>query len=294
MSGNVKWLTSGKGGDSQCQKRCKKTSFAFYQAVRDLRPVWILEDMRIMEVLHWEEGGKVSAYSPSEALLYALVHDHQPYAQYLLSHFPHDALAMPGVTFHCCQSSAPHLAMAVRYNRVNILLSILKTMETLPDSRRLGHLDRRGCQPVENCLTPVHLACELLHPECLILLLGYGASPLIADATGNTPLDTLMRHLGCSQRDLRCKLLCLEALSLYLPQQVQFNSQAQLRANETFWRERLGGNLYQWLSGLCPPSLFMRSMQVLIRAIPLAQFPEALDELPLPALLKPWGLKWKH
>lgn len=294
MSGNVKWLNSGQSADYQCQKRCKNTSFAFYQAVRDLRPVWVLEDMRIMEVLHWEEGGKVSSYTPSEALLYALVHDHQPYAQYLLSNFPRDALAMPSINFHCCQSPAPHLAMAVRYNRVSILLRILKTMEALPDRQRLSYLDRRGCIPVENGQTPLHLACELLHPECLILLLGHGASPSILDANGYTSLDTLVQHIGRSQRDLRCKLLCLEALSLFLPEQVQFTSKQQLRANEMFWQERLGRNLYQWLSGQCPPSLYTRSMQVLIRSVPLARFPEALDELPLPAILKPWDLKWKH
>ncbi|KAL8194528.1 UNVERIFIED_CONTAM: Ankyrin repeat domain-containing protein 9 [Gekko kuhli] len=84
MPWNVKWLSSYRGHDSASQKQCKKSSFAFYQAVRDQLPVWLLEDMRLMEAFHWQGGGKVRSYSPSEALLYALVHDHQPYAQHLL------------------------------------------------------------------------------------------------------------------------------------------------------------------------------------------------------------------
>uniref|UniRef100_A0A9L0SZP9 Ankyrin repeat domain 9 n=1 Tax=Equus caballus TaxID=9796 RepID=A0A9L0SZP9_HORSE len=78
---------------SRAQKQCRKSSFAFYQAVRDLLPVWLLEDMRASEAFHWDERGRAAAYSPSEALLYALVHDHQAYAHYLLATFPRRASA---------------------------------------------------------------------------------------------------------------------------------------------------------------------------------------------------------
>ncbi|XP_012868445.1 PREDICTED: ankyrin repeat domain-containing protein 9 [Dipodomys ordii] len=78
---------------SRAQKQCRKSSFAFYQAVRDLLPVWLLEDMRASEAFHWDERGRAAAYSPSEALLYALVHDHQAYAHYLLATFPRRWLA---------------------------------------------------------------------------------------------------------------------------------------------------------------------------------------------------------
>ncbi|XP_004699165.1 ankyrin repeat domain-containing protein 9 [Echinops telfairi] len=81
---------------SQAQKQCRKSSFAFYQAVRDQLPVWLLEDMRASEAFHWDERGRAAAYSPSEALLYALVHDHQAYAHYLLATFP--ALYTPAGT----------------------------------------------------------------------------------------------------------------------------------------------------------------------------------------------------
>lgn len=98
----------------------------FYRAVRDLKPVWMLEDMRTMETFYREEDSNQRTYSPSEALLYAIVHDHQAYARYLLRHFTDKALAKPGERFCCCPSSAPHLSMAVRYDRRLILGLILQ------------------------------------------------------------------------------------------------------------------------------------------------------------------------
>ncbi|KAE8586757.1 hypothetical protein XENTR_v10021752 [Xenopus tropicalis] len=290
MPGAVGW-SERSNADYQSQKQCKKTSFAFYQAVRDLLPVWVLEDMRIMEVLHWEEGGKVSSYSPSEALLYALVHDHQPYAQYLLAHYPQEALAMPSTSFSCCQSSAPHLAMAIRYGRVAILRNILRTLGAVSHSSLAGYINRRGCHRVEGGKTPLHLACELHQTDCLILLLGHGACPHITDASGNTPLDTLLHVIWGNQRDLRLKRLCLDSLLLYLPEGLTFQLREQLRAEPTAWKELVGQDLYGRLAGTSPPPLFALSMHNLLRALPAHRFPEALEELSLPDFLKPQALR---
>uniref|UniRef100_A0A8V0Z0G7 Ankyrin repeat domain-containing protein 9 n=1 Tax=Gallus gallus TaxID=9031 RepID=A0A8V0Z0G7_CHICK len=264
MPWSVRWVG---GPGAQSQKQCKKSSFAFYQAVRDLLPVWFLEDMRTMEVFHWEDGGKVSLYSPSEALLYALVHDHQPYARHLLAKFPQSALAVPSQSFSCCQASAPHLAMAVRYNRVRVLFRILKAVQAFPPAERAAHLDRRGCSRVEGGKTALHLACELVRPECLLLLLGHGASPCLRDGAGNTPLDTLL------QQDLR------------------FAMKQQLLDDRQQWQDLLGESRFRCLVGLAPPSLFVGAMRVLIRTIAPEHFPEALDDLPLPHFLKPLDLK---
>ncbi|KFW08740.1 Ankyrin repeat domain-containing protein 9, partial [Fulmarus glacialis] len=246
-------------------KQCKKSSFAFYQAVRDLLPVWFLEDMRTMEVFHWEDGGKVSVYSPSEALLYALVHDHQPYARHLLTK-----------------------AMAVRYNRVRILFQILKAIQAFPPSDRAGHLDRRGCSRVEGGKTALHVACELVRPECLLLLLGHGASPCLQDSAGNTPLDTLLQQIShVPVANMRAKLLCLDCLFFFVPQDLQFTMKQQLLDNWQRWQDLLGEKRFQCLLGLAPPSLFVGAMRVLIRTISPEHFPEALDDLPLPPFLKP-------
>ncbi|KAM4690294.1 ankyrin repeat domain-containing protein 9 [Rhinophrynus dorsalis] len=288
MPGSHTWPNRyPSGADYQSQKQCKKTSFAFYQAVRDLLPVWVLEDMRLMEVLHWEEGGKVSSYSPSEALLYALVHDHQPYAQYLLSQYPQDALAMPSKNFSCCQSSAPHLTMAVRYDRVEILRKILNSLREFPHSSRLGYINRRGCHRVEGGKTPVHLACELLRADCLILLLGHGACPYITDSSGNTPLESLLQQLTDCHGDMRLKRLCLDSLLLYMSDGLPFKLRDKLKGEPGAWQELVGQDLYSWLSGSSPPSLFTLSMQTLLSSLPPDRFPEALEELALPDFLRP-------
>ncbi|NXJ00969.1 ANKR9 protein, partial [Psophia crepitans] len=289
MPWSVRWV-GGRG--AQSQKQCKKSSFAFYQAVRDLLPVWFLEDMRTMEVFHWEDGGKVSVYSPSEALLYALVHDHQPYARHLLTKFPQSALAVPSQSFSCCQSSAPHLAMAVRYNRVRVLFRILKAVQAFPPGDRAGHLDRRGCSRVEGGKTALHVACELVRPECLLLLLGHGASPCLQDSAGNTPLDTLLQQISQTPAaNMRAKLLCLDCLFFFVPQDLQFTMKQQLLDNRQRWQDLLGESRFQCLLGLAPPSLFVGAMRVLIRTISPEHFPEALDNLPLPHFLKPLDLK---
>ncbi|XP_013796447.2 ankyrin repeat domain-containing protein 9 isoform X1 [Apteryx mantelli] len=258
MPWSVRWV-GGRG--AQSQKQCKKSSFAFYQAVRDLLPAWLLEDMRTMEVFHWEDGGK-------------------------------GALAVPSQSFSCCQSSAPHLAMAVRYNRVRILFRILKAIRDFPASDRAGHLDRQGCSRVEGGKTALHVACELVRPECLLLLLGHGASPCLHDSSGDTPLDTLLQQIAHTPAvNMRAKLLCLDCLFFFVPQDLQFPMKPQLLDNRQRWQDLLGENRFQCLVGLAPPSLFISAMRVLIRTISPEQFPEALDDLPLPHFLKPLDLK---
>ncbi|XP_073494491.1 ankyrin repeat domain-containing protein 9 [Phyllobates terribilis] len=289
MPGTIQWAP--RSPEYQSEKQCKKTSFAFYQAVRDLLPVWVLEDMRLMEVLHWQEGGIVSSYSPSEALLYALVHDHLAYARYLLNHFPNDALAVPSKSFSCCQSGAPHLTMAVRYNRVQILQEILRTLRTFPSESRTVYINQRGCQRVEGGKTPIHLACELQQVECLTLLLGHGASPYINDCGGKTPLDGLLQLIRDSPQDMHLKRPCLDSLLLYMPKGIPLSTRQRLQEDGTAWQEGLGKDIYRWLTGSSPPTLFTLSMQTLLGALPADRFPEALEEISLPDFLRPFALQ---
>jgi hypothetical protein len=305
---------------SRAQKQCRKSSFAFYQAVRDLLPVWLLEDMRASEAFHWDERGRASAYSPSEALLYALVHDHQAYAHYLLATFPRRALAPPSAGFRCCAAPGPHVALAVRYNRVGILRSILRTVRDFPAEERARLLDRRGCSRVEGGGTSLHVACELARPECLFLLLGHGASPGLRDGGGLTPLELLLRQLGRDAGSVPAaaaaaaaeassaattttttvpgelrqrRLLLLDLLVLYTPAGAAGPARRELLGDQPRWRRLLGEDKFQWLAGLAPPSLFTRAMQVLVTAISPGRFPEALDELPLPPFLQPLDLTGK-
>lgn len=320
-AGAMPWEPCSPSRDYRCQKRCKMSSFAFYQAVRDRLPVWLLEEMRTTEVLHWEESGRASAYSPSEALLYALVHDHRRYGQYLLREHPGEALAWPGGSFSVCGCSGgpgpgsgprgpgPHLALAVRYNRVGALALLLRSAG--PERVRLlngrgscggggvgagaggggdvsggGYGGCCGCDGARGKL-PLHVAAELARAECAALLLANGCSPLLTDGQGRTPLDTLLaqlRHRRPSPNTPQPHLACLHTLLLFMPRP-HFHMQAELRADGALWRRLLPHDVYEWLSGRSPPSLFMRAMQTVMAAIAPERFPEALDELPISHLL---------
>ncbi|XP_014061442.1 ankyrin repeat domain-containing protein 9 [Oncorhynchus tshawytscha] len=273
--------------DEKCKQR-KYQSFLFYQAVRDLKPVWMLEDMRTMETFYWEEDASQRSYTPSEALLYAIVHDHQAYAQYLLSHYTDEALAMPGERFCCCPSSAPHLAMAVRYDRRDILGLILQEAHRLPSLR--SYMNRGGCFHMEDGKTPLHLACELLRSESVILLLGNGASPQAEDQNGMTPLDVILEQLWDSKVNIGPKKLCLDNLLMFMPE-IRFKMKSALEGDPVCWSKVLGEDKFKYLVGQKPAPLFLMAMQTILRQLPPEQFPDSLDELPIPSSLKPLPCK---
>lgn len=259
-------------------------SLLFYRAVRDLKPVWMLEDMRTMETFYQEEDASQRTYSTSEALLYAIVHDHQAYAQYLLSRYTDEALAKPGERFCCCPSSAPHLAMAVRYDRRYILGLILQETHRIPST------GRAGCFHTEDGRTPLHLACELLRPEAVIMLLGSGASPHTPDRDGLTPLDVILEKLrdskGASGGERR---QCLDNLLMFMPK-VHFKMKGALRKEPERWSEVLGEDTYRYLSGSSPAPLLLTAMQTILKQLSPTTFPDSLNQLPIPPSLKPPGL----
>lgn len=259
-------------------------SFLFYQAVRDLKPVWMLEDMRTMETFYWEEDATQRTYAPSEALLYAIVHDHQPYARHLLGRYPDAALATPGELFCCCASSAPHLAMAVRYDRRDILAHILQVAHRLPGLR--SYMNRGGCFHLEDGKTPLHLACELLRADAVVLLLGNGASPQAVDHNGMTPLDVVLQQLWDSKVNAGAKKACLDNLLMFMPE-MRFKLKSSLRSHAAQWSEVLGEDKLSYLVGRDPPPLFLLAMQRILALLPPDQFPTSLDKLPIPASLKP-------
>lgn len=266
-------------------KQRQLLSFLFYQAVRDHKPVWMLEDMRTMETFHWEQSAARRSYTPAEALLYAIVHDHQAYARYLLGRFPDGALAAPGERFCCCSAaSAPHLAMAVRYDRRDILTLILQVAHRLPGLR--SYMNRGGCFHAEDGKTPLHLACELLRAEAVLLLLGSGASPQARDRNGMTPLDLILEQLWDSKVNTGPKKQCLEGLLMFMPE-VRFKMRSSLEKEPQCWSKVLGEDKVQYLTGKVPAPLFLMAMQRILARLPPEQFPGSLDKLPIPAALKP-------
>uniref|UniRef100_A0A8C7Z7D6 Ankyrin repeat domain 9 n=1 Tax=Oryzias sinensis TaxID=183150 RepID=A0A8C7Z7D6_9TELE len=196
---------------SSCQRHCERTAFAFYCAVRERLPAWLLEDMRTMEVFCWDDG-QPRAFLPSEALLYTLVHDHQDYARHLLSRYSVSALRAPRCSFCCCVGSgAQHLNVAVRYNRLVILDMILETLKDCSQEERQQYLDScGGCTHVADAgKTAVQLAVELSQDNCLLLLLAQGARPAGLDAA-------LQRLVSSDASERQQAQRCLDLLLLFL------------------------------------------------------------------------------
>uniref|UniRef100_A0A667Y3E6 Ankyrin repeat domain 9 n=1 Tax=Myripristis murdjan TaxID=586833 RepID=A0A667Y3E6_9TELE len=255
----------------QSERQCQRSSFAFYRAVRDLRPAWLLEDMRTMEVFHWEDG-RPCAFTPSEALLYALVHDHQQYARYLLDRYSVSALGAPSRSFCCCAASgAPHLSVAVRYNRISILGMIVDALKDLPsENARRDYLNcRGGCAHAADAgKTAVHLACELARPECLLLLLAHGACPYLADRARQSPLERVLHQLrqdSGAAADTRGRQVCAGYLLLFMPKPPKLHF---LQREPQLWQRLLGNHAYRWLAGLAPPTLFIQALQTVTRDVP--------------------------
>ncbi|KAL4624276.1 ankyrin repeat domain-containing protein 9-like [Arapaima gigas] len=255
-------------------------SFIYYQAIRDLRPVWRLEDMRTMETFYWDRQQRRRTYSPAEALLYAVVHDHRAYTQYLLGRYLEEALPV-------CSDAAqvPHLAVAVRYGRKEILEMLLGAVQKVPALRSC--LRSGGRFSLEDGRTPLHLACELLHLDTMALLLGSGASPLAQDRDGTAPLDLLLRKL----RDAHAKgggannRLCLYNLLLFSPR-VPPHTRRALEEDPATWTVVLGRATFDFLVGRTPASLLFIAMQRVLQLLPGDGLQQSLQTLSIPSSLK--------
>ncbi|XP_068607788.1 ankyrin repeat domain-containing protein 9 [Brachionichthys hirsutus] len=254
------------------QRQCERTVFSFYCAVREQLPVWVLEDMRCMEVLFWEDGHP-RAFLPSEALLYALVHDHQDYARYLLNRYRVSALGAPRCSF-CCRrgSGSPHLAVAVRYDRLSILGMMADALKDSQSALR-DYLDScGGCAHVADAgKTAVQLAVELSRSDCLLTLLVRGAQPDCLDAA-------LQRLVSADAAARRHAQRCVDFLLLFLPKPPV---PRRLHDDPRRWQSLLGDEVFSWLCGLAPPTLLLQALRCLARTGPdrIAALPDFLQRL---------------
>ncbi|XP_037342770.2 ankyrin repeat domain-containing protein 9 isoform X2 [Pungitius pungitius] len=257
------WLLSSQVdllSSSPSQRQCERTSFSFYCAVRQRLPAWLLEDMRCMEVFSWEDGAP-RAFLPSEALLYALVHDHQDYARFLLKEHSASAMRPPRCSFCRSSGGAPHLAIAVRYDRVSILGMMLAALKDAQvQTEKQDFLDcRGGCSHVADAgKTAVQLAVELSRPDCLLLLLVHGALPTGVDAA-------LQRLVASGSAERRRAQRCLDFLLLFLPGPPAL---CCLQDESHRWQHLLGNEVFRWLCGLAPPPLLLQALRCLARSGP--------------------------
>uniref|UniRef100_A0A8C5DNF1 Zgc:112001 n=1 Tax=Gouania willdenowi TaxID=441366 RepID=A0A8C5DNF1_GOUWI len=217
--------------------RRESSSLLFYRAVRDLKPVWMLEDIRTMEACYQEED-TLRTYSPSEALLYAIVHDHQAYALYLLTHYPEQALDSPGERFCCGPRPASLHGGSLRQSR-------------------------RALRPDPEDL--VHLACELPEIRGPAPAARNRADPLSLDRDGRTPLDVLLEKLRDSGRVV--------------------STGSGASRDPELWTGLLGEDTFRYLSGRSPAPLLMAAMRAVLGGLRPQEFPQNLQQLPVPAAL---------
>ncbi|XP_064411376.1 ankyrin repeat domain-containing protein 9-like [Latimeria chalumnae] len=276
------WMKSSNIPKGERRGR-KFVAWLFHQAVRDHKPVWTLEDMRTADFFYWEEAASSRTYSLSEALLYAVEHNHLLYSEYLLSRFPLEALEPLGERVCCCPSSAPHLAAAVWYDRKEILVQILSVARWQPSLA--SYIDRKGCCHLGRGDSSLHLACELQRPEITLLLLGNGASPGLTDSEGLTPLDIALQKTRVAGVEAESVRRCLDHLLLFLPQ-ARFAMKEELLNQPELWAPLLGEETFGFLVGRVPASLYQRALQTVLHCLPPARFFQSIQELPLPHALK--------
>ncbi|KAJ8401184.1 hypothetical protein AAFF_G00387660 [Aldrovandia affinis] len=263
--------------------------YIYYKAIRDLQPVWELEDMRTMETFYWDKQHRRITLTPSEALLYAIVHNHQAYAQYLLSHYSEKALAVPSKYFFLIPASIPHFIMAVRYDRREILELMFQVTHQVPSLRAcLGERVN-----FEDGKTPLHLACELMHVETIILLLSNGVSPQAEDLNGMTPLDVILSQLWESEVNVEAKRRCLDNLLLFIPE-IRFKMKGSLEEDRDRWTQVIGADTVNYLAGRTPAPLFLIAMQKVIRLLPSDRVLESLHQLPIPSSLRTLPVPGNH
>ncbi|XP_077420790.1 ankyrin repeat domain-containing protein 9 [Vanacampus margaritifer] len=266
------WLLSSPPhplNPTPCQRHCEDTAFDFYRAVRDQLPAWLLEDMRSMEVFLWD-GGHPRAFSPADALMYALVHDHQDYARYLLRNFSVKALDVSqcGV---CRSSGSAHLHVAVRYNRTAILgLMVDALKDAASEGWRQEYLNSCGGY-ADAGKTAVQLAVDLSRTDCLLLLLAHGARPHALDAA-------LLRLAASAVAERRDARHCLDLLLLFAPEPEPV-ALRRLQDEPQRWQYLLGREVFDWLSGLAPPPLLLQALRTLAQSVPgqMSQLPAFLQ-----------------
>ncbi|KAM4694186.1 ankyrin repeat domain-containing protein 9-like [Discoglossus pictus] len=270
---------SNQSGEQE--EQCEFSSYIYEKALRNLEPVFVLEKLRSFEYFYWEEDVNLRRYSPSDALMQAVVYNHLQYAQYLLSHMTEESLKPPD--FSCCP--APHLALAINYNRRKIVIMILKAVHNLPGFHT--YINWTSCVHKPDGRTALHLACKLLSPEITLALLANGASPNIMDKIGDTPLDVILEKFWSSSGNMDSKELCLDYLLFFSPSQ-NFKMRKILENNPGFWIPLLGEDTCNYLVGHAPATLYLASMQTVLRCLTPAHFPQNMQALPIPQCLNPF------
>ncbi|KAG8537946.1 hypothetical protein GDO81_023522 [Engystomops pustulosus] len=254
----------------------------FHRAVRSHESVGKLEDLRSQVYFDWEDDPEDRSYSPSDALRYCVIHNHVPYARYLLSHFPEESIKVPGLRHLQCPRYALHLGLAITHNRREILTAIIEASQRILHLRPYINMETYF-YPVDG-RTPLHLACELLRSDLFLILLRYGAKPR-PDLLGKTPADVVLTKLWSSKDNMKRKIQCLDYLLLFAPPGT-LQMRRSLKEHSEYWRTLLGEDLYTFLIGETPAPLALLSMKKVLQQLAPDNLLISIQRLPIPQNLK--------
>ncbi|XP_069810651.1 ankyrin repeat domain-containing protein 9-like [Dendropsophus ebraccatus] len=254
----------------------------FHWAIKNHEPVSKLENLRAEVYFDWEEDPEDQSYSPSDALLYAIIYNHIPYAQHLLLHFPEESIKVPGSKCDQRPHYSFHLGLAVIYNCREILIMIIETSQRDPLLRSYINLDNYFYSM--DGKTPLHLACELLRSDLILILLCHGATSR-TDIAGRTPMDILLTQLWSSGDNMKLKMQCLHHLLLFAPPG-RLQMRKNLRDNWEYWGELLGEDIYTYLLGENVLTLSLISMKKVVQQLAPSTLWISIQRLPIPHNLK--------
>ncbi|XP_073529676.1 ankyrin repeat domain-containing protein 9-like [Phyllobates terribilis] len=258
---------------------CPSDRFCWAMKCHD--PVWKMENLRVQIHFEWEEEFEDQFYSPSDALYYAVIHNHIPYARYLLICFAEDSLKVPELKHDQFPRYAFHLGLCITHNRPEILIMIIETSRQVLLLQSYINLEK-SFYPVDG-KTPLHLACELLRPYLVLILLCYGAESR-PDNMGQTPMDEILTQLW-TRDNLKLKMQCLDHLLLFTPPE-NLQMRTDLRENCEYWETLLGEDIYAYMLRERPAPLSLMSMKKVLQQLPPSNLMVSIESLPIPRSLK--------
>ncbi|XP_077137541.1 ankyrin repeat domain-containing protein 9-like [Ranitomeya variabilis] len=254
----------------------------FCWAMKCHYPVWKMENLRVQIHFEWEPEFEDQYFSPSNALFHAVIHNHIPYARYLLIRFAEESLKVPCLEHDQYPQYAFHLGTCIMRNRPEILIMIIETSRQIPRLQSYINLEKYFYP--DDGKTPLHLACELFRPGLVLILLSYGAQSR-PDNMGQTPMDEILTQLWSSKNNRKLKMQCLNHLLVFThPERLQMTT--DLRENCEYWETLLGEDIYAYMLRERPAPLSLMSMKTVLQQLPPSNLKASIESLPIPPSLK--------
>ncbi|KAM3930849.1 ankyrin repeat domain-containing protein 9-like [Leptodactylus fuscus] len=208
------------------------------------------------------------------------MYDHISYARYLLNHFPEEAIKVP-VQKGDHQAYSYHLGLAIMHDRREILNMILEAGQKVYCGSyvNLEHYFAPG-----DGNTALHLACNLLKGDLVLILLTHGATS-IPNKYGQTPMDMILTRIASAGDNMKHKIRCLDHLLLFEPL-ITLETRRTLEENHQDWAAIMGEDVLAYLLGKRPAPLAMTSMRRILQQLPPLNIVRCLQQLQIPHIVR--------